>query len=150
MNSTNKIVEVLRKHGIEGQFNPDKWEEYIHVLEIEKLSRLDEANRKTRDRLVSSIQSHLQKSADGRVAQKQVEKCPVCGADTIREPSYDNKFGMIVGWRCSEGVGHSMLEGWTKLLVYMTENREKRLAEVEQFAEAQINDQIHGETTQSS
>lgn len=150
MNSTNKIVEVLRKHGVEGQFDPDKWEEYIHVLEIEKLSRLDEANRKTRDRLVSSIQSHLQKSADGRVAKEQIKECTVCGADTIREPAYDNKFGMIIGWRCSKFPGHSMLDGWAKVLKYMADNREQRLSEVEQFAEAQINDQIHGETTQSS
>lgn len=128
----------MRKHGVEGQFDPNKWEEYVHVLEIEKLSRLDEANSKTRDRLVASIQSHL-RNIDGTIPKKQVEKCTVCGADTIREPKYDNRYGMAVGWRCSESPGHSMLEGWSKLLKYMTENREKRLREIEKFAEEQIN-----------
>ena len=141
LNSGKKVIAILRKHGIEGKYDPEKWEEYIHVLETEKLSRLDEANSKTRASLVASIQSRLAKTrrVDGTVGPVIPDKCTVCGADTIREPKYDNKFGMGYGWRCAVIPGHSQLKAWEKIWDYSRNSIEEKLSEIEAIAKEQTN-----------
>ncbi len=87
------VIDTIRAAGLNGQFDPDHFEDYLAALLRERFARELLSDKKREEALKAKYNFND-------------DPCPVCGEKRIRREDRDRQFGNVFGWECTKSSSH--------------------------------------------
>jgi hypothetical protein len=106
----DEIIDILRRNGVNGSFDPKEWDTYLAVLRREKANRMElEQLEKSKEEKRAALRA--------KARDHELPPCPVCGSPTIRDYKWDRTFRNVIGWRCTGqgGENHYVAAAWSRV-----------------------------------